>query len=207
MAWQQLAYKTIFKEKVNVSEVTFTKEFGIPMGMTLSQEFEKAKDRERSIQRIMTSNALGTILQRNRKLLKSLFVHYSKSDSRYASMRPVCMSLVSFLKFCEDMSISSNKLTVLKLRKIFLRTGQGLSDKNSTKPDTSDIKIEFGLFKFCLFRIALQIDPSLVSKKRGSVKAGESARALKVLFHKIEKDGGLGVAARKGANIRHGFTF
>jgi|EP00945_MAST-04E_sp_MAST-4E-sp1_P005056 hypothetical protein len=206
MAWQELASKTLFNEKVTVSEITFTKEFGIPMGMKLSEEFEKMNERERSIQRIMTSNALGTLLQRNRSLLKSLFVYYSKTDKRHASARPVRMSLLSFLAFCEDMSISPNKISILKLRKIFEHLGQAADGEDQPTLDLSGRVFEFGQFKFCLFRMALEMDRNLKSKKRGTVKAGESARALKVLFHKIERDGGLGVAARKGANIRHGFN-
>ena len=104
------------------------------------------------------------------------------------------------------MSISPNKISILKLRKIFEHLGQAADGEDQPTLDLSGRVFEFGQFKFCLFRMALEMDRNLKSKKRGTVKAGESARALKVLFHKIERDGGLGVAARKGANIRHGFN-
>jgi hypothetical protein len=198
LAWQTLSAATFFAEKKSTSEITFVYDFGLPLSLKLGTILTEKEARERSLERIMKSDVMKLLFTNNRGILKSMFIHYSIEDEAYVPNDSVHMTLTAWFSFFTDMNISVNKSEVLELRQIYEQTvnagGGGVNE------------MSFGSFKSALLRVACHLDRNLRTVKRGGIKAGEAVRALKVMFHSMESEGGLKVASRKGAKIMTGFS-
>eukprot|EP00505_MAST-04D_sp_SCG-Rhode-Island_P000847 Stramenopile-MAST_4_protein_847 len=189
LAWQTLSAATFFAEKKSTSEITFVYDFGLPLSLKLGTILTEKEARERSLERIMKSDVMKLLFTNNRGILKSMFIHYSIEDEAYVPNDSVHMTLTAWFSFFTDMNISVNKSEVLELRQIYEQTvnagGGGVNE------------MSFGSFKSALLRVACHLDRNLRTVKRGGIKAGEAVRALKVMFHSMESEGGLKVASRK----------
>ena len=198
--WKCLSESMFFTATVHEAEIKFTEEFGIPMTKDLSKKHNMHLTRERSLARVLKSEAVSTIFRNFRQTLKSLFIFYAplsiydkqssqnnsrKSDKPKQSLKHQQRLLTweKYYEFCDDFSLSKSSvpmhLKLFDLRNIFNLV---LINNNNT-----DDGCTFGQYRAVLLRIAIEITYPLNVKNSGAIKAGEAARALSILLNELDK--------------------
>ena len=189
--WKTLSEKMFFTATVHDAEVKFTEEFGIPMTKVLAKRHKMQETREKSISRVLKSEAVSTIFRNNRRTLKFLFIYYAplvtrKDNNRNGKSKNSQQRVLTqekYFQFIDDFALSKAsvpihlKLSVLRI--IFNQVIQNIDSANGG--------CTFGLFRAVLLRIAIEISNPLKTKNSGAIKAGEAARALTILLNELER--------------------